>query len=283
MPKIKLKTKDKQGVERVRGSVELTNQTDISADLFFYGDIVSESWQSEYYEDDMCPKDVEKLLEDIGDVETLNIYINSGGGSVFGGIGIYNILKRCKAEKVVHIDGIAASIASVIAMCGDRIIVPQNATFMIHKPSNGYFFTSKNADELRKDADTLDTCQKNILNTYMQKVKSGVEESTINEMINAETWLTGSEMEEYFNVEVEESNQAAAATSDYFEKYNHTPKSLVATSQKPSKKTENTAMDMDVLADKIANKIATKLENDTSDQKIINELLSDLDSFGAKE
>lgn len=76
-------------------------------------------------------------------MSSINIHINSGGGSVFGGIAIYNMLKRNSAQKTVYIDGIAASIASVIAMAGDRIIVPANATMMIHKPSNSYFLQVK--------------------------------------------------------------------------------------------------------------------------------------------
>ena len=68
------------------------------------------------------------------------------------------MLKRNNARITTYIDGIAASIASVIACAGDRIVIPANGTFMIHKPTNGYFFTSMNADQLRKDADTLDIC-----------------------------------------------------------------------------------------------------------------------------
>ncbi|WP_330594436.1 Clp protease ClpP, partial [Clostridioides difficile] len=64
----------------------------------------------------------------------MNIYINSGGGSVFAGMAIYNMLKRHEGFKTVYVDGIAASIASVIALAGDRVVIPQNAYFMIHKP-----------------------------------------------------------------------------------------------------------------------------------------------------
>ena len=121
----------------------IKNQTDSSADLFFYGDIVSETWQSECYEEDMAPGDVKEFLDQLDGTENINIHINSGGGSVFGGIAIYNMLRHNNAHKTVYVDGLAASIASVIMMAGDEIVMPKNATVMIHKPSASYFFTTK--------------------------------------------------------------------------------------------------------------------------------------------
>ncbi|MDE6984782.1 MAG: Clp protease ClpP, partial [Lachnospiraceae bacterium] len=124
-------------------------------------------WQR-YYPDDKAPKDVQDFLDQLDGTTRINVHINSGGGSVFGGIAIYNILKRYNAEIVVYVEALAASIASVIAMAGDKIIIPANAQMMIHKPST---FTMGNADDIRRDADILDGCQKVILNTYMQHVK----------------------------------------------------------------------------------------------------------------
>ena len=123
MPKIlQLKAKDKQGKLRNTGCIEIKNQTETSAELYFYGDIIGSSMSEDYknyYPDDKCPKDITDFLDEIGDVDKLDIHINSGGGSVFGGIAIYNQLKGCKAHKTVYVDGIAASIASVIACVGD--------------------------------------------------------------------------------------------------------------------------------------------------------------------
>ena len=165
MPKVlNLQKKDSQGRYEALGSIEIRNETGTSADLCFFGDINSESlgeWQK-YYPEDKAPKDVQDFLDQVGDVEKLNVHINSGGGSVFGGIAIYNILKRHKAEITVYVEGIAASIASVIAMAGDKIIIPANAQMMVHKPSS---ITWGNADDMRKEADVLDGCQKVILNT----------------------------------------------------------------------------------------------------------------------
>ena len=102
-----------------KGALEIKNATEDRAELYFYGDIVSNSWQSYWYEEDKAPQDIVDFLNQIEDTKELNIYINSGGGSVYGGLAIYNILKRHKGKKIVTVDGIAASIASIIALAGD--------------------------------------------------------------------------------------------------------------------------------------------------------------------
>ncbi len=214
------------------GSIEIKNQTENSADLFFYGDIVSESWISEWYEDDMCPKDVQKFLDELEEVKNINIHLNSGGGSCNGGMAIYNQLKRYDCSITTYIDGIAASIASVIAMAGDKIVMPENALLMIHKPLT---WSGGNADQLRKDADILDTYQKSILSIYMTKTKEGITEEQINEMINKETWLTGKEAAEYFNIEIEEPLNIVNCTSDCFNNYKNIPQNKLSMVKKEPK------------------------------------------------
>ena len=190
------------------------------------------------------------FLDQLDGVSKINVHINSGGGSVFGGIAIYNILKRYNAEIVVYVEGIAASIASVIAMAGDRIIIPENAQMMIHKPSS---ITWGNADDMRKEADILDGCQKVILNTYMQHTKEGVTPEQINALIDAETWKNGKEWQEFFDIEVSEKSNAAACASDYFEQYNNLPEKLKG-------KAEPQAIDIDSLADAIARAMEERLK-----------------------
>lgn len=225
MKELKFYNKDRGGKSRQCGSMMIKNQTDTSADLYFYGDIASETWQSDCYEEDMAPGDVKEFLDELTGTEKINIHINSGGGSVFGGIAIYNMLKRNDAYKTVYIDGLAASIASVIAMVGDEVIIPKNAAMMIHKPMTSYFWTSKNADELRKDAEALDSCQELIMNTYMTKAKATREE--IEEKVNDETWLTGEEAAELFDLTVEEENNAVAyAGSAMFFSYKNMPEQV---------------------------------------------------------
>jgi len=273
---LELQKKDKKGKCRTVGSIEIKNQTEAAADLYFFGDINSESlgeWQK-YYPDDKAPKDVQDFLDQLDGVSKINVHINSGGGSVFGGIAIYNILKRHNAEIVVYVEGLAASIASVIAMAGDKIIIPANAQMMIHKPSS---ITWGNADDMRKEADILDGCQKVILNTYMQHAKDGVTAEEINALIDAETWKNGEEWQEYFDIEVSEKSQAAACESEYFDKYNNLPDKLKEQPEPPQ-------LDIDDLAEKVAEKIKNALSEPaaepkaaTETEKRIAELLEDLD------
>lgn len=254
------------------GKMEIKNQTETSADLNILGDIVSDEW-GKWSDDDTCPSDISAFLKNLDGISEINLHINSGGGSVFGGIAIYNMLRRSSARVTTYIDGIAASIASVIACAGDRVIIPQNATFMIHKPTNGYFFTSMNADQLRKDADTLDQCQKAILQTYMTKVKDGITEEKINELVNAETWMVGSEAADYFDFEVEESVEAAACSSDFYDSYQKTPESF------QKKKTDLIREDLvDAVIKRLQEKEDALRAQET--EKLKKELLGDLDLYG---
>jgi len=271
---LELQKKDKKGKCRTVGSIEIKNQTEAAADLYFFGDINSESlgeWQK-YYPDDKAPKDVQDFLDQLDGVLKINVHINSGGGSVFGGIAIYNILKRHNAEIVVYVEGLAASIASVIAMAGDKIIIPANAQMMIHKPSS---ITWGNADDMRKEADILDGCQKVILNTYMQHAKDGVTAEEINALIDAETWKNGEEWQEFFDIEVSEKSQATACESEYFDKYNNLPDKLKGQPEPPQ-------LNIDDLAEKVAEKIKNTLSEppkvpQADTEKRIAELLEDLD------
>jgi ATP-dependent protease ClpP protease subunit len=80
------------------------------------------------------PQQFSEDLKALGDISHINLHIHSPGGDVFDGIAIYNLLNKHPAKVTVHIDGLAASMASVIAMAGDRIVMPENALMMIHKP-----------------------------------------------------------------------------------------------------------------------------------------------------
>lgn len=258
---LKLEKKEKNNSYRAVGSIEIRNETETAADLCFFGDINSESlgeWQK-YYPEDKAPKDVQDFLEQLEGVSRINVHINSGGGSVFGGIAIYNILKRYDAEITVYVEGLAASIASVIAMAGDKIIIPANAQMMIHKPSS---IAWGNAEEMRREADILDGCQKVILNTYMQHAREGVTPEQINAMIDAETWKNGEEWQEFFDIEVGEKNYAEACTSDYFERYHHLPENM----QRQKRE------DIDQTAE-----MAGEQLRDSDREKQIEEILEDLD------
>lgn len=140
----------------------------------------------------LSANNVVALIEAVPEDEEIIVKINSVGGFVFDGWAIYNALKAHKANVTVRIDGLAASIASIIAMAGDQIIIAQAAMLMIHKPTvDGFWMGSMDAEALKKEAAALDQIQSVLNEIY--KSKTGLEADVIDSMINAETWITPSQ------------------------------------------------------------------------------------------
>lgn len=205
-------------------------------DLYIYGDIVSWQWD----DDDTSANSFKRDLDALGDITTLRLYINSPGGSVFEGVTIYNILKRHKARIIVHVDGLAASIASVIAMAGDEIHIPRNAMMMIHNP---WTLTWGNAVELRKAADDLDRIGGSMKQTYLDRAGDKLDEPKLTELLDAETWLSAQECYDYGLCDfVGDANQAAACVSDeLFAKYHNVPSDLISSKSHKSTDSEDKA------------------------------------------
>lgn len=226
MPRIlQLNKKKPDGKIVQHGKLEIKNETSESADLYIYGYISSFKWDDE----DVVPADVKTFLDSVKDVKKLNIYINSGGGSVFAGMAIHNMIKRMPANKTVYVDGLAASIASVIAFAGDKIVIPSNSYLMIHKP---LIMAYGNAVELRDLASVLDKIEDGILNVYMEKAKDGVDREMISDLVNDETWFTGEDAADYFDIELSSSVQAVAYCMT--ERCKHIPDDVKANSSNPA-------------------------------------------------
>lgn len=139
--------------------------------------------------------------------KTLTVCINSPGGSVFDALAIYNALRAHGSEVTVKVMGIAASAASLIAMAGDKIIMPENTFLMIHNP---WSFAAGNADELRDTADTLDMIGSSLIKTYV--ARTGLSEEEIKQMLDAETWLNAADaLAKGFATHVEPSLKVAAS------------------------------------------------------------------------
>lgn len=137
---------------------------------------------------------------------TINVSINSPGGDVFAGLAIYNALKGSGKEIVVKVMGVAASAASLIAMAGDKIVMPKNTFMMVHNP---WSFAMGNADELRDTADTLDKIGASLQATYV--AKTGQPEDKIKELLAKDTWLSADEaLELGFATEVVDDVKANA-------------------------------------------------------------------------
>lgn len=228
--------KKKSPTDNLKQFLTVKNETLTSADLYFYGDIVSDWWGA-WADSDQYPEAIRDFLKE-QEGKNLNIYINSGGGSVFAGIAIYNMLKRHSGYKTVYVDGMAASIASVIALAGDRVIIPSNAFLMIHKP---YAACIGNAEECRKLASDLDAIETGILNIYKEHLADGVDIADIQKMVAEETWLNGEEAAKYFTVEVGAAKEYAAKFTDTVSAYAKVPKEIIKSARAADNTAEKTA------------------------------------------
>jgi ATP-dependent protease ClpP protease subunit len=151
-------------------------------ELMIYGDIGESFWG-----DSVTASDVKKLLDGMdGDV---TVRINSPGGSVFDGFAIYNLLRAHNGSVTVHVDGLAASAASVIAMAGDEVIMGAASMLMIHDP---WTMAVGDSGEMRKTAETLDKIRDSIVDAYASKA-SDVDREEIARMMAEETWMTATE------------------------------------------------------------------------------------------
>ena len=169
-----------------------------TATLHIFGDIVDD-----VCDDGICALSFAYELEQLGEVDSIDVYINSYGGSVAQGFSIYNQLKNHPAKIRTICNGFACSIASVIFLAGDERIMQGASLLMIHNP---FCMTMGNASELRKTADDLDKMAQVSIDLYCQA--TGLDESTIKDMMDKETWLSASDaLELGFATNVENKNE----------------------------------------------------------------------------
>lgn len=231
---------------------KIVNITENDAEIQIYGDIVSDE-SYKWSDDDVCPKDVINALKKVKG-KNLEIHINSCGGSVFGGLAIYNAIKRHSGKKTVIIDSIAGSIASVIAMAGDEINMYKNSFMVIHKPLT---CVSGNANDLRKTADELDKIENAILDVYSSKLINVSDISSVVEMVDKETWLTAVDASSLFEINILEENKAVAHidTNMAFKNVPNDLKDIFEEKKKPENKVAKKENE-----DEQAKKIALELE-----------------------
>lgn len=165
---------------------QVKNEVNGNSEILLYGPIAGErSW----WGDEVTPRSFAEDLESLNGKD-VTVRINSGGGDVFAAHAIHNQLVAYKGRVTVVIDGLAASAATIIAVAGDRIIMPSNALFMIHNPAIGlsdYY----GADELLKAAEALNTIKGSIVAAYCKRCKASAEELAA--MMDAETWMGAAE------------------------------------------------------------------------------------------
>lgn len=193
------------------GVLRISNATDAAvADVYIYGDIGG-------YWDGVEAESFVKELAAL-DVDTITVHINSPGGLVFDGLAIYNALVGHKAQVIVKIEGIAASIASVIAMAGDEVHVGESANIMIHKPWSGIY---GNADDMRRQAEVLDGLEDGLIGVY--SARTGKTADDLKPLLAAETWYLGQKaVDEGFADQII-PNKKKAAKSALLNCYNNTP------------------------------------------------------------
>ena len=178
-----LKKQTKRGKQLTKEKYfNMAKKSNEKAEIFIYGYIFSEPFRME---DETSAISFKKELDALGDVKQIDIHINSGGGMVFEGLAIYNMLKRHKSTINVYIDGLAASAASVIAMAGDTVYMPENSFLMIH---NALVTTTGNHHDLRKEADTLENLTESLKTAYMDKGII-VSKEELTRLMDEETWL----------------------------------------------------------------------------------------------
>jgi ATP-dependent protease ClpP protease subunit len=193
------------------------NAADESADVYIYGDIGG--WW-----DGIQPEDIAKEIADL-DVATLNVHVNSPGGVVWDGFAIYNAFAAHSAHVIMNVEGVAASIASVIVMAGDEIRIGESANIMIHKP---WSFSVGDADAMRQEADLLDNLEQGIVDIYAARTEK--DDATLKNWIKAETWLRGQKaVDEGFadSIIPNKQKEKKAARSALLKLYKHTPTDLL--------------------------------------------------------
>jgi ATP-dependent protease ClpP protease subunit len=187
---------------------------DSSAEILIYGEIGG-YWDGIQAED---------FVKEIGALraETIHLRVNSPGGSVFDGVTIYNAIAQHPAYVIVHIEGVAASIASVIAMAGDEIRIGESANIMIHKP---WSLALGDAEIMRKEAAVLDKLEDGLLAIYAARTSQKVD--ALRPLLAAETWFRGQEaVDQGFADIVVPAKTKAAARMPLLNLYQHTPVDL---------------------------------------------------------
>ncbi len=163
-----------------------------------------------------------QFIDEVKDlaVTTINLHLNTPGGSVFDGTAIFNVLKNHQAKVIAHVDGLAASIGSFIAMAADEVQIASNAFMMIHDPIG---VAIGGSEEMESMANLLDKMADTLASAYA--VKSGKSVEDIRELMAAETWFTGQEAVDTGIADVVTGAVEAAANFD-FSKFNHVPEDI---------------------------------------------------------
>lgn len=212
---------------KINNYITVVSNKESVGDIYIYGDIAS----NKLFDEDVTPTSILESLDDIGNVQTLNLHINSYGGSTVDGNAIINILENYRANTGcqinAYIEGIAASMASGIPMVANKIYMADNALMMIHKP---YMGVIGNEEDLEQGIEVLQKTEDTLVTNYMRHF-NGTEEE-LRDLLKAETWLTADEALAYGLCDEVIEGIAIAASAKGFvvnkQNYNRLPEVAVA-------------------------------------------------------
>lgn len=190
----------------------------------------------------ISPQTIKNQLSEMKDEDEIIVNINSNGGDVFSGVAIYNMLRRQDAHITVNVDGLAASIASVIAMAGDTINMPNNAVMMIH---NAWTQVTGDSKAFKKQADSLERINSVVFNSYVDK-NPDIDHALLRQYMDEETWFTANDAKEVGLIDniTKSTRVAAAATSTMLGGEHFMSKYRNEGTEQPEKTEEPTADDV---------------------------------------
>ena len=169
-----------------RAEMSGTRSLIMNGEIILYG--VIDPFSFGEFDSSIRAIDVMASLTELSASKEISVRINSPGGSVIEGLAIYNLLKACGKPVTVHIDAMAASIASIIAMAGDTIVMAEGASIMIHDP---WGVAIGRSEELRKNADEIDRLKAILVDIYAKR--TGCDPDEITAMMSVETYMSADE------------------------------------------------------------------------------------------
>ena len=156
--------------------------SDSEATIYLYDAIVGSDFEADFY-GGISPKEFSQLMDSIN-APVINLRVNSPGGNVFGARAMQNAINRSQSKVVAHVDGLAASAASVLILAADEIVMGEGSFLMIH---NAWTIAAGNAADMRQQADDLEEIDESLVQSYASRTNMPNEQ--IKDMMNAETWI----------------------------------------------------------------------------------------------
>jgi ATP-dependent Clp endopeptidase proteolytic subunit ClpP len=236
------------------------------AEILIYDQIGRDFWSGE----GVVAKEFAQELAKIPAGRQITVGINSPGGSVHDGLAIYNLLSARRNQVTCRIDGLAASIASIIALAGSKLVMPASALLMIHDPSGMCMGT---ADEMREMATALEKHKEALVNVYEEKTKKPRAE--IEQAMKDETWFTASDAKAFGLVDDVTAEVAASNTFD-LSQFRRVPASLKNQTKPPAPNESGATTSImnrtEMIA--LATALGIKIDNAATDEQLKAALLA---------